>query len=153
MKIDLNTLSYKEKINLNEDITIPENYYQDSNILGLDKIHVTGFIRQNEIDEIIINLKVTGIMFLPDSITLEKIPYNLDFLIDEVMSHDDFKQNTLDIIELLWQNIVLEVPIRYTQSDADNLKGDNWQVINANEEEGKMDPRLEKLLDYNKGGE
>ena len=56
-------------------------------------------------------------------------------------------------MELLWQNIVLEVPIRYTQSDADNLKGDNWQVIKEDEETNKIDPRLQKLCEYNKGGE
>ena len=59
----------------------------------------------------------------------------------------------LDIMELLWQNIVLEVPIRYTKSDADNLKGDNWEVLNAEEKQEEIDPRMQKLLDYYKGGE
>ena len=54
-------------------------------------------------------------------------------------------------MEFLWQNIILEVPIRYTKSDADNLSGDNWQVINGDEE--KIDPRMQKLYDYYKGGE
>jgi uncharacterized metal-binding protein YceD (DUF177 family) len=57
-------------------------------------------------------------------------------------------------MEFLWQNIVLEVPIRYTKSDADNLKGDNWQVISDNNNEEEIDPRMQKLYDYfNKGGE
>ena len=92
-------------------------------------------------------------MYLPDSVTLDKIPYNLDFDIDEVLDEVQNNQNTLDIMELLWQNIVLEVPIRYTKSDADNLKGDNWQVINEDEVKEEIDPRLQKLTEYNEGGE
>ena len=59
----------------------------------------------------------------------------------------------LDIMELLWQNIVLEVPIRYTKSDADNLKGDNWKVLSDSSRDQEIDPRMQKLYDYYKGGE
>ncbi len=153
MIINLAELSYKDKIDINTDIIFPQEYYESVGILSLDNIHVKGYISQNEVDEIVVKLEVSGIMYLPDSITLEKIPYNLDFSIDEVLDEMQNNQNTLDIMELLWQNIVLEVPIRYTKSDADNLKGNNWQVINEDEEKKDIDPRLQKLSEYNEGGE
>ena len=153
MIINLAELSYKDKIEIDSNITFPEEYYQNTSILSLDDIHVKGYVSQNEVDEIVVRFKVSGVMYLPDSVTLDKIPYNLDFDIDEVLDEVQNNQNTLDIMELLWQNIVLEVPIRYTKSDADNLKGDNWQVINEDEVKEEIDPRLQKLTEYNEGGE
>jgi len=88
-----------------------------------------------------------------DSVTLEEIPYEFDFIIDDVVDETCInEQNMLDIMELLWENIVLEVPIRYTKSDAEDLKGDNWEVLSDNKED-KIDPRMQKLYDYYKGGE
>ena len=77
-------------------------------------------------------------MTILDSVSLEEINYPFDFEIDEEIT--DFiknSQNCLDIMEFLWQNIVLEVPIRYTLCDADNLKGDNWCMISNNNEGGE----------------
>ena len=61
-------------------------------------------------------------------------------------------QNSLDLEEVLWQNIVLEVPIRVTKTDKTNkTKGDGWELYD--EFSKKDDPRLEcfrTLLDEGK---
>ena len=73
-------------------------------------------------------------MKICDSISLEEIFYPFDFIIDdEITDFIQNDQNNLDIMEFLWQNIVLEVPIRYTLCDAEKLKGDNWRVLSSNE--------------------
>lgn len=150
MKIDLNELNYKDKIEVNEMFSYEEEYLKLSNIIKLDNVKVKGYIYQNEAEEYLSKLLVKGTLILPDSITLEPIekPFEikLDEVIDEVVENN---QNTLDLKEYLWENIVLEVPIRFTKSDAKNLKGNNWQVI----EENYIDPRLEKLKELYKGGE
>ncbi|NMA50601.1 MAG: hypothetical protein GX951_01985 [Mollicutes bacterium] len=150
MKIDLNELNYKDKIEVNEMFSYEEEYLKLSNIIKLDNVKVKGYIYQNEAEEYLSKVLVKGTLILPDSITLEPIekPFEikLDEVIDEVVENN---QNTLDLKEYLWENIVLEVPIRFTKSDAKNLKGNNWQVI----EENYIDPRLEKLKELYKGGE
>ena len=55
-------------------------------------------------------------------------------------------QNTLDILSILWENIVLEIPISYTESDELNLKEEGYQV-NGNESGENVDPRLAPLLE------
>ena len=61
-------------------------------------------------------------------------------------------QNTLDLKQLLWQNIVLEVPISYTLNNDANLKGNGWELINdKNIVKDEIDPRLKKLEDLLKG--
>ena len=125
-----------------------------SDIKKLDGVHAKGYIYQNEIDEYKSNLVINGEMMLLDSVTLEEVPYKFDFVLDDNIDESCINsQNVLDIMELLWENIVLEVPIRYTKSDAENLKGDNWKVLSESLEEEKIDPRMQKLYDYYKGGE
>lgn len=151
--INLSVLSYKDKIEIDEDFTYDEEYLSVSKIKRLDKVHAKGLVFQNELDEYKIRISVNGTMVLSDSVTLEDINYDFAFDIDDVIDENCIKnENMLDINELLWQNIVLEVPIRYTKSDADNLKGDNWEVKTEGSNE-EVDPRMAKLLDYYKGGE
>lgn len=154
MKIDLVSLSYRDRIDINEDVVYDENYLKNSNILALEDVHVEGQIYQDDLNNVVIKLDVKGTMYLEDSVTLEKIPKEFAFTIDEILEEEmQNNQNVLDIMELLWQNIVLEVPIRYTKSDAHNLKGDNWEVLSLDEKKETIDPRLQKLYEYNKGGE
>ena len=152
MNINLSELSYKDRIEINEKISYPTEYLENSPIKRLSDVNVNGYFYQNDLDEYICKLNVEGNMTLLDSVTLDEVLFPFSFEIDENIEQVmEIKQNLLDLMEFLWQNIILEVPIRYTKSDADNLSGDNWQVINGDEE--KIDPRMQKLYDYYKGGE
>ena len=155
MNINLSELSYKDRIEINTDFNFSSEYLGSTNIKKLDNVHAEGYIYQNDIDEYKCNISVNGKMMIADSITLELLPYEFSFVLeDNVDERCINNQNVLDIMELLWENIVLEVPIRYTKSDADNLKGDNWKVLSDDFEEKEIDPRMQKLYDYyNKGGE
>lgn len=154
MNIDLSVLSYKDKIEIDENISYDETFLEKSPIKKLENVLARGYIYQNDLDEYVIKLDVKGQMYILDSITMEEISYPFSFQIDEILDESmQNNQNTLDLLEFLWQNIVLEVPIRYTKSDAHNLKGDNWKVLTDEEEENKIDPRLQKLSEYYKGGE
>lgn len=154
MKINLSELSYKDKIEINDKFNFSSEYIGTTDIKKLDNVHAEGIIYQNDIDEYKCNITVKGEMNLLDSVTLEEIPYEFDFVLDDNIDERCInEQNVLDIMELLWENIVLEVPIRYTKSDAEDLKGDNWKVLSDNIQESKIDPRMQKLYDYYKGGE
>ena len=97
-------------------------------------------------------------MFIEDSITLEIVPYDFEIHIEEKL--DDLienyqecyktRQNVLDLIEVLWQNIVLEVPISYTKVTDAKLKGNGWE-LQTQEKRLDIDPRLEKLKDLLEG--
>ncbi len=153
MIINLNELSYKDRIDIDNDFSYSKEELVNSSIQKLDIVNANGYIYLDAADEYKCNINVSGTMILLDSVTLDEISYDFSFNIDDEL--DDYIQkdkNLLDIKEFLWQNIVLEVPIRYTKSDADNLKGDHWKVINESEEK-EIDPRLEKLNELFKGGE
>ena len=94
---------------------------------------------------------------------LEKVPYKFTIKLDDSLEeitensfdYDKNMQKTLDLKQILWQNIVLEVPISYTVCKDANLKGVGWEFKSANvkskEEKEEIDPRLKKLEDLLKG--
>lgn len=152
----------KKEINLNflpehldEDITFPEEFYENTDIIRLEDIHVVGDVFYNLSDEIEANIRITGKMILKDAITLEEISKNLDVNIAEILEktakYYKKEQNTLDKLEFLWENIVLEVPISLTKSSGINLKGEGWEL--NRDEEDDINPELAKLKDIFKGGE
>ena len=69
-------------------------------------------------------------MILTDAITTEPVPY--DFTI-EIAENLENSLKTLDLIEFLWHYIVLEIPIRYSTSDAQELK-DKYANVYLEEE-------------------
>lgn len=156
MKLNLNLLPIK----INDTFLIPENFYENTSIKGLDEVKVNGIIKYNAADEIQINLDVNGDMELIDAVTNEPIRYPFSFQIDEILEENDENltkyfeksQNILDIIEFLWENIVLEVPIRVTNTTGVHLKGKGWELNSEKKDDG-VDPRFEKLNELFKGGE
>ena len=156
MKINLNLLP----INIDEKVTIPKEFYMGSSIKDLSEVNVKGIIKYNLSEEVEIILDVDGIMLLNDAITNEPIKYPFSIKIDEILSENDANnekyyeksQNTLDKLEFLWENIVLEVPIRLTSSAGAKLKGEGWELNSEKKDDG-LDPRFEKLNELFKGGE
>ena len=149
-KINLNFLP----ISIDEDIIFPDIFLENTDIVRLEDIHAEGDIFYNLSDEIEARIHLTGKMILKDAITLEEIPKNLDIEIDEILEktakYHENEQNTLDKLEFLWENIVLEVPISLTNNSGIKLKGEGWEL---NREEETGNPELAKLKDIFKGGE
>lgn len=153
MNINLNELYKYSVINIDEDIDfIPKE--NDLGIKKLQNIHLKGKITYNDLEELELNLKITGTMYLLDAMTLEEIPYDFSANIEESLIENEINlekyinksQNTLDIQEILWENIVLEVPIRVKKDDTlISLEGEGWQL--NKEEKEEIDPRLAKLTE------
>ena len=136
MIIDLNELNYKDEILI--DLKVEKDDRLDKRILDLKDTTLKGRIYTNDYNTYI-NLNVEGIMYLEDSITLQPIEYpfsieiddNLEEIKENFTSCFDNLKNTLDILEFLWENIVLEVPIRVVSKDIkpSNTSGDGWELI------------------------
>ena len=159
MQIDLNKLNVSD-ILIDDSLIIDGELYKNTSIKELKPVNIKGKIFYNISDEIELDLDVEGIMVLEDSITLDPIDYPYSFHINEIISseNEEIKEyyqnskNTLDIMPILWQNIVLEVPISITNNEDAHLEGDGWKLIDEENNEN-IDPRLaelSKLLDEGK---
>ena len=154
MELNLATLS-NEAVNYDEDFSVDEELYKSVGILDLKNCHVVGSIFLNSASMLNVNLTVTGVMVLPDSVTTEPIDYPFTSKIEEEFDINDENfleyyqksQNILDIMKILWENIVLEVPMRFTLAKDAHLSGDGWSLGEDKNKDDQIDPRLAKLAE------
>ena len=151
MNINLDSLGVNKEIRIDLDVNKDDNL--DKRILDLKDSKVLGRIYLNSLNDIVLECTFSGTMYIEDAITLESVPYpfsidieeNIEELQENYEDCYDNSQNTLDLISILWQNIVLEVPISYTLDKDANLKGDGWELVREDKKTKEIDPRLKKL--------
>ena len=135
MKIDLNYLNRFSKSEFNEDISIDEELIKKTDIRSLKNLHVSGIAEIDYEDNVNINLEINGTMVLPCAVTLNDVNYDFSSTIEENLGkfEEIFKKNknSLEISSILWENIVLEIPIRVVAESVkpSNTSGDGWELI------------------------
>ena len=147
MNIDLNILNNKSKINIDDKINFPKEDLKKAGILDLKEVNIKGEITV-DFDEYLLNLNVKGEMVLPCSLTLEPVDYPFDIKIEENLNEIIKKtQKTIDILPIIWENILMEIPMKVVSPNAKNIKtkGDGWELITDSEDKGNHS--LAKLKD------
>ena len=122
-------------IDIDEEFTIPKETYANTEVIDLEEVKVTGNLTYPSDDNILLDIECSGTMKLNDSVSLKPVNYPFSFKISENVSEKlENDQFTLDIISILWENIVLEIPIRYSEvTDYKDLTGDGWRVISEDD--------------------
>ena len=116
---------------------------KNTEIQRLENVKVKGFIRRIEDDLYHISIKIEGNMVLLCARSLEEVNYPInttyDKTISEIQENDENQvifQNSLDIFGIVWENIVLEVPLRVVKEDASYIQeGNGWSLKDEYEEE------------------
>ncbi len=118
-------------LTVDEEFEIPCEWYQNTDIVSLKPVKVVGTITFLSEDSILMNITVSSTMILKDSISLEEIPYPFSFQMEEnIAERLEKDQNDLDILSILWENIVLEIPMHYTQvKNLEQYQGDGWKLM------------------------
>lgn len=159
MKYDLVRLNNNidKYISVNEVYSFTGDELSGTDLLKLDNVKINGEIFKNSLGNIELSLDVEGIMVLPCAITLKPInyPFNIEISgeIEELMENFEENstnfQNSIDILPIIWENILMEIPMRVVSEEAKNsdinLEGDGWKFVT--EEEQKTSP-LSELMDY-----
>ena len=147
IKLDELLNGLAKEIKIDEEYDFVDTYLANTDIKSLSKVLVNGIIYINSGNEIAINVTINGELTLEDSINLNpiKCPFSIEY--DDKLDENLIKnENTLDIMEFLWQNIVLEVPLKITEvTDYSKFSGDGWKLIN--EEELQSNKPFSVLLD------
>ncbi len=157
MNIDITRLKsgIDSQVEIDMLYSFDKEMLKKTDIISLDNISVKGYITSNSIDDYDLDVNVDGIMVLPSSLTLEptdykfsiKIEGNIDELLKEINETLKKNQNTIDILPIIWENILMEIPIRVVgdKNQSLQMEGDGWKLIT--EEEKKLNPELQKLKD------
>ena len=140
MEIDLNILNVKSKVDIDMQVSFPKEDLNKAGILDMEKVNVKGNLTYNE--EYILKVNIKGEMTLPCSLTLEPVNYpfdiDIDENIDEFIENSKKTQKTIDILPIIWENILMEIPMKVISPNAKNMKtkGDGWELITDSEEKG-----------------
>lgn len=156
MKIDLSKLIYNNayKLPVEGEIIIPDDMLVNTDIRRISPVKVIGYVYNNE-EELELSIAIKGTMVLPCARTLKDVNYPFNIEIDDVIGQNsdnslEINQNTLDIFPIVWQNILVDVPLRVLAPDAEeeSIEGDGWRLITEDDKKEEIDPRLSKLKDY-----
>ena len=138
MNLEIYKFNMNNRVFVDQDVIFPEDF-DKGDIKELKNVHVDGFLKISEFDELEYNLTITGTMILEDSVTLEETEYNFESEAeDSAGNYEKYlnkNRNLLDILPILWENIVSEVPIQIKKegSTLQNVSGNGWEFESNNE--------------------
>ncbi len=159
MKFDLTRLKNGIEMYIPIDLTytFTKEELAGTDILSLDDVKIIGEITQNSFDEIELSVQVEGDIILPCSVTLKpvKVPLHIEIeenivnFMEETQENSIICENTLDIFPIIWENILMEIPMKVVSDDISDrtLSGNGWKVISELKKDEGTNPELEKLKD------
>lgn len=165
MNIDLTKLitNVEEEIIINDSFELDKELFLKTSIRSLKNTKFEGTITKLCDGNYEIEGKISGVMVLPDDITLEDVDYPFESNVSEKFcelgkndeNNLEIVKNRLDIQEFLWQNILVEIPLKVKSEKTENLtlKGDGWRLVTEEElKEGNNSPfsELSKIFDSRK---
>jgi len=141
MKINIFELyaNVKSEMTFEKEIIFNKEEYQKAGIIELKQTKVTGKIKRI-LDSYEVDYKITGIMVMACSISLEEIDYNFEcedsIIIEENGQNNELiNKNTIDLTEIMWQNIIMEIPLKVEKPgiDKSQFKGEGWKLISQDD--------------------
>ena len=132
MKLDLRKLYAFKKLEIDTDLDLSKVDYQKLSIRKINRMHVKGLVKVNYEDNIELDLDIDGEIVMPCAITLEDVLVPINTHIEEEILENTLKDDFyLDLLDILWENVILEVPIRVTKEGAklESQKGNGWEIV------------------------
>ncbi len=145
MLLDLTKLQNRKENELifNDVITLDKSLYENTDIRNLSPLDISINIHRFNDFEYNMDLFIKGTMILPCSITLKDVNYPFEIKTEVKLSNNTENdeeyvkiiQNNIDIIPIIWQNIVLEIPLKVVSEDISDsiVSGDGWKLIREDE--------------------
>ena len=159
MNIDIVRLNNDIDKNILIDTTysFSKEEMQGTDLLKLDNVKIVGELHKNVLGNIVLSAEVSGVMVLPCAVTLKPVDYPFSIVIDDEIEklYENIEenpinlQNTIDILPIIWENILMEIPMRVVSPDAEGVKlsGDGWKLVTNEEEKNNPLSELMDMLD------
>lgn len=118
-KLTVNEYHFSSEYDFTEYITNIDDIYD----ISIAK--VTGSVVRDFEDNFVFNLNIKATLVLQDARTLEPVNFPLDLDVVEIFGEDDslnddirlIQGNTIDLKDVVWENILLEKPIRVVKEE------------------------------------
>lgn len=129
------------------------NDFEHTDIIKMSLVHVTGDFEVYNNNEFIFYLNLKCTMTLPCALTLEEVDYPIDLDVEEVFSLEKSQDSnlidgiTVDLLPIIWSNIILEKPMRVLAPHAE----ENFEFNNTEfEDEEDINEAFAYLKNYKK---
>lgn len=141
MNIDISKLlNYSlDEIPFENSLIIDESFIKKTEIRELSEIKIKGLFKREMDNLIILEMFIEGTMILPCSVSLVDVSFPININIYELIDMESNEteeylkivRNSIDILPLIWQNILLEIPLKVLSPNLDrtNIKGDGWKLV------------------------
>jgi uncharacterized protein len=160
---ELNKLS-RRGLSFDETVNVDKITELNDEIRDVTAVQVIGRADFGS-NKVTFHLNIKGNMILPCSRTLVDVnfPFNIDTNETFALSGESTEgadeelhypsKEIVDLMPLIRENILLEVPMQiFSESNEVKPKapqsGEGWEVITEDNQQQKVDPRLEKLKDF-----
>ncbi len=159
MNIDLTNLKNRstKKLTIHENVIVDKELLNQTELMDLKDVVVEGDLFLDSLDEYQLSIEIHGIMILPCAITLQPVDYpfhievegNVYDLMNEIDENAKKSENSIDIFSIIWENILMEIPLRVVAEDAKEvtMAGDGWRFVTDTETKKSTNSELEKLKD------
>jgi len=159
MNIDITRLrsGIDRIINFSFDYNFSDDELKKMEVNKINDLKITGNVTLDALKEINIYIEISGVMIIPCAVTLKPVDYPFNITVDGSLEEleNEFdenikkNQNTLDIFPIIWENILMEVPMRVVSEDAGDyeISGDGWKFTTKDcENENSELSKLKDLL-------
>lgn len=153
-----------KRLAIDEQIVFADDVFkQNLRLRNLQKVHVTGDLYyDHHSDFVTCELQISGTMVLPCAITNEDVDYPFDLQVEESFAFHkvdegedvhETKGDTLELMPIIFQHIMLEIPLKVVKPDLKEYpKGKGWEVMSEadfeKQKNDEVDPRLAKLKEF-----
>ena len=145
IKKQATTNKFKAIIDFNEDI-------KDTDILAITPVEVSGDYEVFDNSEFVFYIDIKCTLTLECAITLKEVPYEIDLQVEEVFSIDEDEESntiegiTIDLLPIIWSNIILEMPMRVVSENA----YDDFELDNTELDDDEIENAFSNLKNYKK---
>jgi uncharacterized protein len=154
MKWTIHELVKLEHVNNEIDELIDlSSYIEGTDIVAISPVHVVGDFEVYDREEFVFYLDIDCTLTLECAITLKEVLYPMNLSVEEsftTFQNDDstiIEGITIDLLPIIWSNILLEKPMRVLSEDA----YENFDLGNTEfEDEEDTQNAFAKLKDYEK---
>ena len=158
MNIDLTSLNtnHSKEIIIENKHNFSKEEIEKTELLDLSEIVLSGSIIKDNLGDYLIDLVINGVMTLSCAITLKPVKHpfsinvngNLYDLLKEIDENTKKIENSIDILPIIWENILMEIPMKVVSEDVSDAKveGNGWKLVTEEETE-KINPALASLKD------
>lgn len=157
MNVDLTELNngLVDKVDININYSFNKEQLTGTDVRKLDDLKITGYINKDVMNNLYIELSANGEMILPCAVTLNDVKYPFSFeisgeleqIIEEIEDFSKKSENSIDIFPIIWENILMEIPMKVVSEEAKNYKaeGNGWKLITESDAHEEINPELAKL--------